>query len=125
MIFIKENLNPMGKRACDCVIRAVVKASNQTWTKVYDDLCLLGRAEFLMPNEKKTYEAYLKQIGFIKRPMPRFPDNTRYTIAEFAKANPKGVFIISVAKHLTCIVDGVLYDTWNCSYKSVGNYFTK
>ena len=28
---------------------------------------------------------------------------------------PKGTIICSVSKHLTCIKDGVLYDTYDCS----------
>jgi hypothetical protein len=26
---------------------------------------------------------------------------------------------------LVACVDGVLYDTWNCGYKTVGNYWVK
>jgi len=65
-----------------------------------------------------------KSSRWLKR-MPRFSDNTRYTVAEFADTHNHGTFVISVANHLTCIVDGTLYDTWNCGHKSVGNYWSK
>ena len=37
----------------------------------------------------------------------------------------KKTLIISMANHLTCAKAGTLIDTWNCSQKSVGNYWTK
>jgi hypothetical protein len=125
MNFININLNPSGRKSCDCVVRAIVRASGKSWLETYNRLCQLGMLEHAMPNEKRVYEKHLEQIGFKKNKMPRFPDNTRFTVAEFAYSNPKGVFIISVAKHLTCVVDGVLYDTWNCGGKSVGNFYSK
>ena len=125
MQFVKINLNPSGRKQGDCVCRAIAKASNFNWGVVYRALCAIGNQDFCMPNEKRAYEKYLNQLGFSKRPMPRFPDNSRYTVMEFANANPKGIFVISVANHLTCIVDGVLYDTWNCGGKSVGNFYSK
>lgn len=125
MQFVQLNLNPRGRRAADCVIRAIMRATGKPWNVVFLELGAISLKECAMPNEKRVYEQYLNQLGFSKRPMPRFPDRTRYTVAEFAQANPKGVFVISVAKHLTCIVDAVLYDTWNCSYKSVGNFYSK
>lgn len=119
------NLNPTGKKVGDCVVRAIAKAEGKRWQEVYDGLCAIGRELFAMPNDKKTYEAYLERNGWFKLPMPRFEDNTRYTVKEFADAHPKRTFIISVANHLTVVVDGTLFDTHDCSWKSVCNYWQK
>ncbi len=125
MKFEKVNLNPSGRKTADCVVRALVKATHTNWSKVYYRLCEIGGNKFAMPNEKRVYEIYLEENGFKKQKMLRFSDNSRYTVIEFADANPKGTFVIGVAKHLTVIIDGTLYDTWNCGHKSVGNYWTK
>ena len=123
MNFERINLNPSGRKAADCVVRALMKATGKTWLQVFDDLAAAARENFCAPNEKRSYEPVLEKYGFKKHPMPRFADNSRYTVAEFAATNPKGVFVISVANHLTCVVDGTLFDTWNCGYKSVCNFY--
>ena len=37
----------------------------------------------------------------------------------FCEMFPKGSYILNMAKHLSCCVDGVIYDTWDCSDKCV------
>lgn len=125
MIFEKYNKNPRNIKASDCVVRAIATALNQSWIQTYTDLCNLGADLCRMPNEPITYERYLKQKGFDKQKMPKREDNTRYTIKEFADelADINKVYIISVAKHLTVLGGITLVDTWNCSHKSVGNYW--
>jgi len=123
-MFNDTNLNPTGKKVGDCVVRAIAKATRQTWTKVYDDLCQIGREMYAMPNDKKVFAAYLDTIGWQKNKMPRFPDNTRYTLKEFADEYNSGTYIVSIAHHITCISNGVLFDTWNGGYKSVNNYWS-
>jgi len=125
MIFIEKNLNPTGKKAADCVIRAIMCATGKTWGQVFLDLCEIGLRNKTMPAEKSTYQKYLEQIGWKKQRMPRHKDNTRYTLEQFANENKKGSFIISLANHLTVIVDGNLIDTWDCSYKCLNNYWSK
>jgi len=125
MNFIETNLNPTGKRVNDCVVRAIMKATNYTWRTVYAGLTGLGNDLYRLPNEKEVYHLYLKQLGWEKQPMPRHENRKRYTVIEFAAENPVGTFVISVANHLTVLVDGNLYDTWNCSRKCLGNYWKR
>jgi hypothetical protein len=102
-----------------------MKATKKSWLETFDGLNATAREQFTIGGDKRAYEIYLTQNGFKKMPMPRFPDNTRYTVGEFGIENPLGVFIVGIANHLTVIVDGTLYDTWNCSHKSVGNFWRK
>jgi hypothetical protein len=125
MIYEKVNLNPSGRKRSDCVIRAIMKAEGETWTDVYKGLSDVGLEIFGVQNEKEVYGLYLERQGWKKNKMPRFDDKTRYTVQKFADANPRGTFIISIARHLTVVIDGTLYDTWNCARKSVGNYWSK
>ncbi|MDE2101765.1 MAG: hypothetical protein KGL39_31250 [Patescibacteria group bacterium] len=125
MKFEKINLNPSGRKAPDCVIRAIMKATHKSWLETFDGLNAVARSQFTIGGDKRAYEIYLAAHGFVKQPMPRFADRTRYTVKEFADANPTGVFVIGIANHLTVIVDGTLFDTWDCSRKSVGNFWEK
>ena len=37
----------------------------------------------------------------------------------FCEAYKKGRYILNMAGHWSCCVDGVIYDTWDCSDKCV------
>jgi len=123
-IFKFHNQNPKGKKVSDCVVRAISYAMGKSWYEVYDDLSILGRKMGDMPNNKPVFSKYLENSGWIKNKMPRHDDNTRYTLYDFAKEN-KGIFIVLIAHHLTVVENGQIIDTWNCSHKCVGNYWTK
>ena len=124
MEFKNYNANPKGwKREPDCVVRAISTATHASWGKTYKDLCELGLKKCMMPNSKLLYEAYLKKIGWEKYKMPKKSNGKRFTIKEYVDLNPNFTGIISVANHLTYVENGVLIDTWNCSNKSMGNYW--
>lgn len=130
MEFKQFNANPkQWKREGDCVVRALCVALDQTWEETYKELFELGLKKCTMPNSKSTYEAYLKQKGWVKHKMPVWYDafgrRQRYTIRALAKEYPDMKAVISVANHLTYVEEGTLIDTWDCSIKSVGNYWTK
>jgi hypothetical protein len=127
MMYEKYNANPKGwKGEGDCVVRACCEATGMSWMDTYDELYQIGRKICRMPNSKKTYERFLEKHGWIKQKMPRKWDNTRYTVAEWAEENFSERMVVSVANHLTFIDKNAhLVDTWDCSYKSVGNYWIK
>ncbi len=126
MKFINCNANPkQWKNEGDCVVRALCKATNLSWEEVYQELCDIGLKKCRMPNSKQVYEEFLKEQGFIKCSMPRHCDNTRYTVREFIETFKEELVVISVANHLTYAENDYLYDTWDCSFKSVGNYWIK
>lgn len=122
--YVYHNENPKNlKSAADCVVRAIAKGIGLDWGTVYQGLSPLGLKMKDMPNSDRVYRKYLEQRGYAKEKQPKKPDNTKYTVDEFAANNPKGRYIISVANHLTVVIDGKIYDTWNCSHKAVGNYW--
>jgi hypothetical protein len=139
MEFQKVNLNPKLRRSADCVIRALAYADGKDWNIVYKELCEIGFKYKIMPDEKSCFERYLKKHGFVKHKMPKHYDGTRYTVEQFLddawdycgfEDETHAVkMVISVAQHLTSAdVDcdySTLFDTWDCSYKYVGNFWTK
>ena len=50
----------------------------------------------------------------------KLPEYRNMKIGDFARLNLQGSYIISCRGHLTCVVNGKVYDTWNCSYKAIG-----
>ena len=125
-MFVKFNYNPKKYRASDCVIRAIAYATDRPWEVVYQDLCRLGLSMYRMPNEKKVYEKYLENEGFIKQKMPKHDNGTKYSVEELAKELDtlySGRAVVSIARHLTSVQGGNIYDTWDCSDSKVGNYW--
>lgn len=124
-MFIKYNNNPKNKKTGDCVIRAISFATNNTWENTYRELTELGIKNCLILNDTNNWRKYLKLLGYEQQKMPRKADNTRYTVHEFCNqlAKKDVTYIIKVANHITVVKDKDLYDTWDCSNKSVGNYW--
>ena len=127
MKFIEFNINPKNKKTGDCVIRAIATSTNSSWEYIYRELAELGIKKGLMINDSKNWKVYLKKLGYEQQRMPRRDDKTRYTLEEFCDelAEDNQIYIIKVAGHLTVVKDKNLYDSWNCSHKSVGNYWIK
>ena len=125
MKFIEFNNNPKKRKTGDCVVRAIATATNSSWEYVYKELAEAGIKKGLMINSDENWKKYLEDLGFKKQKMPRRDDRTRYTLEEFCTeiAEEEKIYIIKLAGHLTVVKNKNLYDTWNCSYKSVGNYW--
>jgi hypothetical protein len=122
-MFKKVNPHPKGKKTSDCVVRAFTVIEGRRWIDVYKDLCDLGGSIYCMPNDKGTWEEYMLRNGYKKFPMPRKNDKTKFTVNEFCLKNPTGSYVVQVANHLTVVIDGDLYDSWDCGRKSVYNYY--
>ena len=41
------------------------------------------------------------------------------TAGTFSEKYPEGKYILNMAKHWSCCVDGIIYDTWDCTEKCV------
>lgn len=106
--------NPSGRRVGDCAIRALSAALNVDWETVYIMIAVQGFVMRDMPSSNAVWGAVLRQNGFERMNIPNTcPDC--YTFAEFAKDNPKGVFVIGTGTHVATIKDGVLMDAWDSS----------
>ena len=112
MGFVFYNPNPVGKQVGDCPVRAIAKATGQSWDEVYTGLCVQGLAMGDMPSANSVWGAYLRQHGFARNVIPNTcPDC--YTVAEFAKDHPQGVYVLALSGHVVCQLNGDYYDTWD------------
>lgn len=118
------NANPFERRTGDCAVRALSLVLEKDWKDVYKELLELTLKTGWSVCSKENIEKYLKSLGYEKQKMPKKKNNTRYTGEEFAKMNPKGRFFLSIGtRHNSALVDGKIYDIWNCTKRCVGNYW--
>ena len=122
-MWIEFNINPYGLRVGDCVIRAIAKALNQSWEKTYIDLCVQGFMMGDLPNSNAIFSAYLRHKGFKRHTIEDCPDC--YSIEDFCRDHPKGVFVIGTGTHAVCVIDGCYYDAWQSGRETPVYYFEK
>ena len=120
-MFIKYNPNPAGRSVGDCSIRAISKALNIDWEEAYALVTSNGYAMGDMPSADSVWGSVLRQNGFYRKSIPDTCPAC-YTAEDFAKDNPKGVFVLGFGGHVAAIVDGDLYDSWDSS-REIPQYF--
>lgn len=100
-------------------MRAISKATGDDWSTTYLHLCIQGYLDGDMPSANATWGRYLQSIGFKRYISPDC------TVAEFADAHPKGIFILALSGHVVCIQDGTLYDSWYSGNEPVLYFWIK
>ena len=116
------NPNPKKQEVSDCVVRAICAITGFPWDTVYKELCEIGYAQKAMPNDSLVYSEYLRSLGFIRVPISTKKGSKRPTVNEMARNFPKGA-ICEVAKHLTAVKDGKVWDLWDCGKKCLYGYW--
>ena len=106
------NKNPKARDVEDCTVRSISVAQGKTWDRVYDELSDLAREQGLMFSSTEFIDSYLDE----RYERVCYKNNkVAMTVGEFVETHPTGVFLITMRGHITCVKDGVLYDTWNPS----------
>lgn len=108
MKYFYYNANPHKRHIEDCTIRALSLLTDRTWNDVYSELSYLANKDSLMMDSVVFIEDYLDD---------RYPRECHYskTIGEFAKEYPLGKYAVTTSGHITAIIDGIIYDTFNPS----------
>ena len=125
MRYCYYNAHPRRLHVDDCTKRAIALATGMDYRDVARGLNehkrLTGAKVFY---EKGNPRSYVENVlGFGRQVVPKREDGTRISVASFAVAHPQGRYILSVRGHWTCLVDGVLYDTWNCGALDLYSYY--
>lgn len=124
--------------AGDCVCRAIANATGMDYKEVYDALNELASHERITKRRPKrssarngvriqTERKYVTEVLGWKW-HPTMTIGSGCTVHLDADELPKGNLIVSVSKHTTCVKDGVLYDTYDCTRdgtRCVYGYYTK
>lgn len=108
----------------DCVTRAIAIATGKDYKEIYDRIYELSKNERTgkkkrdISNPRKgvyrtTFKKILKEEGFERIPTSGIGIGFK---ARLRKEDlPSGTIICQVSKHFTCVVDGVINDTYNPS----------
>lgn len=121
----KKNVNPKNKKTSDCVIRALTGATGKNYYDVLDELVVIAKKTGYGVLDKKCFEKFLDQNGFVKYKQPRKEWGLKYLVAEIDKLSKSKSIVVSMANHLACVVNGKLIDIWDCRNKTIGNYWVK
>lgn len=121
------NANPKKRKTSDCVIRALSVASGKDYEVVFKELVEIAIKTGYMVNEKHCYEKWLENNGFMKMAQPRHSDGTKYLVGDVDKLLHFNEYkcVVSMANHVSCVVDNKLIDIWDCRRKSISNYYVK
>lgn len=101
------NANARGKFHNDCVVRAISVAEGKTWDETYEELSKIAQRKGII----------LDDVNFVEPLLDSRYDRVCYkylTVGDFAENNPKGVYLITMNGHITCCIDGIIYDTFDC-----------
>lgn len=112
--------------AGDCVTRAICNATGKDYKEVYTALFKMIKAK---PSKKssgskgttprngvpiKIIHNYLEQeLGWVWHPTMKIGQGCSVHLA--ADELPAGNLIVQVSNHITCVKDGVLYDSYDCT----------
>lgn len=110
--------------ADDCVCRAIAIATERPYKEVYDLINEYGKKERMGKHQShrssartgvyiKTERKILEDLGWEWVPTMLVGQGCKVHLTE--KELPKGRLIVSVSRHATCVIDGVLHDTYDCS----------
>lgn len=102
------NANALGNNVNDCVVRAISNAEGKTWDRTYDELSDIAQKEGIILDDVNFVERYLDK---------RYKRACHYskTVGEFAKEHPNGTYLVTMEGHITSIINGNIYDTFDCS----------
>ena len=121
----------------DCVCRAISIATGEDYKVIYDRINELSKSERKGKKKKGTSTArngvykttrvkILEELGWVWHPTMAIGSGCKVHL--MSDELPNGTLIVKVSNHLTCVKDGVLYDTYDCSRdgtRCVYGYYTK
>lgn len=122
------NANPKGKRVCDCAVRALSTAMNQSYADTVRGLAESSIKTCYSFASTENIGKYLEASGWKKHKQPRNWDNTRIRGQQFIEdIVPSGVTVICSigSKHVSCIIKNQFWDTWDCTDGIVNTWWTK
>ena len=106
--------------ANDCVCRSIAIATGKPYKEIYDALNELAKSERIGKRKrskssarngvyKQTYKKYLASIGWKWIPTMFIGSGCKIHLHDGEL--PSGTLIVSLSRHLTCVIDGVIHDT--------------
>lgn len=123
-MFEEYNPNPHGKRVGDCVVRALSKALDRSWSDTYISLCIEGYLQGDLPSANSVWDRLLIKHGFVRGTIPR-ECPVCYSVDDFASDHLTGVYVVGTGTHAVAVIDGTIYDAWQSSDEQPIYYYRK
>jgi len=115
-IYTFLNPHPDGKLVGDCVKRAIYIASDMEYNDVKIEL-----NRYKKITKTKSFNERKNWVPFVEKVLKavKLTGYMNMKIGDFAKLGLEGTYIIKCRKHTVCVKDGMLFDTWNSSFKAI------
>ena len=108
----------------DCVVRAGTIATGFTYDEIYSAMNLFVKDERLTKRKtsnsssrtgvhKDMIKKFLKCLGWTWTPTMFIGQGCKVHLK--TDELPSGILIVSLSGHITCVIDGVINDTYDCS----------
>lgn len=101
------NANAHGNFVNDCTIRAISLAEGKTWDETYKELSDIAQRNGIILDDVNFIEPLLDYR------YERICYREKY-VGNFIEEHPKGTYLITMKGHITCAINGVIYDTFDC-----------
>ena len=118
MSYIKFNNHPKWLNTSDCVVRAISKAFDNDYLETRRELNRVKR-ELGFQSYKDTKFLYKHLEDYERIILKAVRGEPRIKGYDFTEMYPKGTYILKMAGHISVMIDGVIYDTWDCRYRTV------
>lgn len=121
----------------DCVTRAIAIATGKDYKEVYNRLNEMAQKESTRHHRggkrsqsrngvfKETWKRYLKEIGWVHHKTCELGSRAEKIKFVDGALPTEGRVIVQLSRHLTCLVDGVINDTYDCSKKDYYDWETQ
>jgi hypothetical protein len=108
----------------DCVVRSIAIATGLPYQHIYDVVNRASTRERTGTRKrdisnartgvyKSTIHRVMKELGWVWTPTMQIGSGCKVHL--LPRELPHGRLVVSVSKHLTAMVDGIIYDTHDCS----------
>jgi len=108
----------------DCVCRAIAIATERPYREVYDLINEFAKGERTGKRKKgkssartgvypATIRKVMEYLGWVWHPTMQIGQGCKVHLC--AEELPKGRLVVSVSRHETAVIDGVLHDIYDCT----------
>lgn len=116
-MFKYYNNNPMKQKLPDCVCRAISLALRLPYNYIMDKLRENGVCYDCDDLTVDCYTNLIRDLGY------ESSDAGNLSVEELCSAYPDDILIIRISGHLTCAINGILHDIWDCSNEIADLYW--
>ena len=105
----------------DCAQRAIAAALDVDWDTASDLIYDMAKGMATTTEDDAAWGAVLRRAGFYRAVVPNTCPMC-YTLDDFCRDHPHGVYVVKVSNHVATVIDGRLIDTWN-SLSGIPQYY--